>query len=342
MYTISVGNAFGHSIYTDLMMQEITEGVNAAFDNIDKIFAEYHQSLLSPENMEAELFGEAQAPQQQQAQPAKKGIAASLGAAIRSLISAFGQMISRLGEAFMSNDAKLRKQQEEIQRQLNADPDLKKKVMALSAEGVLNIQDMKDINQLSEEVDKLLAEKDPKTLSGKLAKLKKEWDDPHGKFLKRVGAATAVVGLAAGCYKLYNDVKSGKEKTIANGKKRRESLNKLYEEIERQHASPIPPTKDQRANSKENLKGINYSSDWSKTVTGTEAKLAAIKFEQGCYNEAINILHHNYSECSKGQQFILKFLGNKKNKTIAPEKSVFQKAVSDAQLGNKLNPKDKK
>lgn len=340
MYTISVGNAFGHSIYTDLMMQEITEGVNAAFDNIDKIFAEYHQSLLSPENMEAELFGEAQAPQQ--AQPAKKGIVASLGAAIRGLISAFGQMIARLGEAFMSNDAKLRKQQEDIQRQLSANPDLKKKVMALSAEGVLNIQDMKDINQLSEEVDKLLAEKDPKTLSGKLAKLKKEWDDPHGKFLKRVAAATAVVGLAAGCYKLYNDVKSGKEKTIANGKKRRESLNKLYEEIERQHQSPLPPTKDQRANSKENLKGINYSSDWSKTVTGTEAKLAAIKFEQGCYNEAINILHHNYSECSKGQQFILKFLGNKKNKTIAPEKSVFQKAVSDAQLGNKLNPKDKK
>lgn len=338
MYTISVGNAFGHSIYTDLMMQEITEGVNAAFDNIDKIFAEYHQSLLSPENMEAELFGEAQAPQQQQ--PAKKGIAASLGAAIRSLISAFGQMISRLGEAFMSNDAKLRKQQEEIQRQLNADPDLKKKVMALSAEGVLNIQDMKDINQLSEEVDKLLAEKDPKTLSGKLAKLKKEWDDPHGKFLKRVGAATAVVGLAAGCYKLYSDVKNGKEKTLNCSKKRRESLNTLYEEIEKQHRTAGPMTKDDTK--LKNMKSINFSSDWSKTVTGTEAKLAAIKFEQGCYNEAINILHHNYSECSKGQQFILKFLGNKKNKTIAPEKSVFQKAVSDAQLGNKLNPKDKK
>lgn len=340
MYTISVGNAFGHSIYTDLMMQEITEGVNAAFDNIDKIFAEYHQSLLSPENMEAELFSEAQAPQQQPAQPAKKGIAASLGAAIRSLISAFGQMISRLGEAFMSNDAKLRKQQEEIQRQLNADPDLKKKVMALSAEGVLNIQDMKDINQLSEEVDKLLAEKDPKTLSGKLAKLKKEWDDPHGKFLKRVGAATAVVGLAAGCYKLYSDVKNGKEKALNCSKKRRESLNTLYEEIEKQHRTAGPMTKDDTK--LKNMKSINFSSDWSKTVTGTEAKLAAIKFEQGCYNEAINILHHNYSECSKGQQFILKFLGNKKNKTIAPEKSVFQKAVSDAQLGNKLNPKDKK
>ena len=338
MYTISVGNAFGHSIYTDLMMQEITEGVNAAFDNIDKIFAEYHQSLLSPENMEAELFGEAQAPQQ--AQPAKKGIAASLGAAIRSLISAFGQMIARLGEAFMSNDAKLRKQQEEIQRQLSANPDLKKKVMALSAEGVLNIQDMKDINQLSEEVDKLLAEKDPKTLSGKLAKLKKEWDDPHGKFLKRVGAAAAVVGLAAGCYKLYNDVKNGKEKTLNCSKKRRESLNTLYEEIEKQHRTAGPMTKDDTK--LKNMKSINFSSDWSKTVTGTEAKLAAIKFEQGCYNEAINILHHNYSECSKGQQFILKFLGNKKNKTIAPEKSVFQKAVSDAQLGNKLNPKDKK
>ena len=101
MYTISVGNAFGHSIYTDLMMQEITEGVNAAFDNIDKIFAEYHQSLLSPENMEAELFGEAKKDPvpaaQPQAQPVQsQGIVASLGAAIRSLIAAFGKMIQRI------------------------------------------------------------------------------------------------------------------------------------------------------------------------------------------------------------------------------------------------------
>ena len=97
MYTISVGNAFGHSIYTDLAVQEITEGVNTAFENIDRMFAEYHQSLLSPENIEAELFGEAKkeapVPQQAPQQPTQnKGVVASLGAAIRTLISAFGQM----------------------------------------------------------------------------------------------------------------------------------------------------------------------------------------------------------------------------------------------------------
>ena len=338
MYTISVGNAFGHSIYTDLAVQEITEGVNAAFDNIDRIFAEYHQSLLSPEHMEAELFGEAKkeepVPQQapQQSAPSK-GIVASLGAAIRGLISAFGQMIQRLGDAFMSNDARLRKQQEEIQRQLAANPDLKKKVMALSAEGVLDIKDMRDINQLSEEVDKILAEKDPKTIRGKLEKLKKEWDDPNGKFLKRVAAAGTVVGLAATCYKLYGDLKKGREDTIACGKKRQDTLKTLNDIIEKQHNTGPVTSKEQL----DNMKRINNSSDWAKTVTAAEAKLALIKFEQGCCNDAINILHHNYGQCSKGEKIIMRFFGNKKNKEVAYNKSPFQQAIKNAEASKTID-----
>lgn len=289
MYTISVGNAFGHSIYTDLMMQEITEGVNAAFDNIDKIFAEYHQSLLSPENMEAELFGEAQDPQQ--AQPAKKGIAASLGAAIRSLISAFGQMIARLGEAFMSNDAKLRRQQEELQKQLAEHPDLKRKVMALSAEGAIDLKDMKDINQLSAEVDKLMEEKDPKTLKGKLEKLKKEWDDPNGKFLKRVAAVGAVAGIVTTIYKGYQSVHGFGKDAGERGKKTQKSLQGLYNLLEQEH---VDVTK----------------------VNNIEAKLAARKFEQGCYQEAISIANHNSSELSKGFNIVMKVFGNKKGKSF--------------------------
>ena len=338
MYTISVGNAFGHSIYTDLMMQEITEGVTDAFDNIDRIFAEYHQSLLSPENMEAELFGEAKkdtpAPQQAPQQPApSRGFAASLGAAIRSLINAFSQMVQRLGEAFMSNDAKIRKQQEEIQRQLAANPDLKKKVMALSAEGVLDIKDMRDINELSAEVDKILAEKDPKTIRGKLAQLKKEWDDPNGKFLKRVAAIGAVVGLAGTCYKLYGELKKGREATIACGKKRQETLKTLNDVIEKQHNTQGPVSKEQLAN----MKRINNSSDWAKTVTAAEAKLALIKFEQGCCNDAINILHHNYGQCSKGEKIIMRVFGNKKNKEVSYNKSPFQQAIKNAETSRTID-----
>lgn len=329
MYTISVGNAFGHSIYTDLMMQEITEGVNAAFDNIDKIFAEYHQSLLSPENMEAELFGEAKKdpvpPAQPQAQPVQsQGIVASLGAAIRSLIAAFGKMIQRIGEAFMSNDAKIRKQQEELQRQLAAHPDLKQKVMALSAEGAIDIKDMKDINQLSAEVDKLMEEKDPQTLKGKLAKLKKEWDDPNGKFLKRIDAVGRAVGLVTILYKAHKSVHDFGKDSGDRAKQTQKNLQDLNDMLQKAGGDP-------------------------KTVNNLEAKIAARKLEQGCYQEALTIANHDYSELNKGYQILLKVFGNSKGKEIGKYKSNLQKAERNAhmktmvdEISNMKDAKDKK
>ena len=295
MYTISVGNAFGHSIYSDLVVQEITEGVNTAFENIDRIFAEYHQSLLSPENMEAELFWEAKkeepVPQQAPQQPTQnKGIAATLGAAIRTLIGAFGQMIQRIGEMFMGSDARLRKQQEELQRQLAAHPDLKRKVMSLSAEGVIDLRDMKDINELSAEVDKLMEEKDPQTLKGKLAKLKKEWDDPNGKFLKTITAVGAVAGLATTLYNGSKSLHNFGSDAKTRSKKSQENIQGLYNFL----------------NGKD---GVDVN-----TINDVEAKLAARKFEQGCYQEALSIAKHNSNELTKGYGFLMKIFGNKADK----------------------------
>lgn len=301
MYTISVGNAFGHSIYSDLAVQEITEGVNTAFENIDRIFAEYHQSLLSPENMEAELFGEAKkeapAPQQAPQQPTQnKGVVASLGAAIRTLISAFGQMIQRIGEMFMGSDARLRKQQEELQRQLAANPDLKRKVMSLSAQGVIDLKDMKDINQLSEEVDKLMEEKDPQTLKGKLAKLKKEWNDPNGKFLKTITAVGTVAGLATILYNGSKALHNFGSDAKSRSKKSQENIQGLYNFLNSH-------TDDK------GKKDVNVN-----TINDVEAKLAARKFEQGCYQEALSIAQHNSSELSKGYGFVMRIFGNKADK----------------------------
>lgn len=341
MYTISVGNAFGHSIYSDLAVQEITEGVNAAFENIDRIFAEYHQSLLYPENMEAELFGEAKkeapVPQQAPQQPTQsKGIAATLGAAIRTLIGAFGQMIQRIGEMFMGSDARLRKQQEELQRQLAANPDLKRKVMSLSAEGAIDLKDMKDINQLSAEVDKLMEEKDPQTLKGKLAKLKKEWDDPNGKFLKTVTAVGAVATLVTTLYKgsqaLHNFGSDAKDRS----KKSQENVQGLYNFLNNH--------KDDKGNKTVDI----------ETVNDVEAKLAARKFEQGCYQEALSIAQHNSSELSKGYGIVMKIFGNKKGKdgkykTFGGKdkngkdksKSFLQRVGANADLAAELKPKNK-
>lgn len=341
MYTISVGNAFGHSIYTDLAVQEITEGVNTAFENIDRIFAEYHQSLLSPENMEAELFGEAKkeapVPQQAPQQPTQnKGIAATLGAAIRTLIGAFGQMIQRIGEMFMGSDARLRKQQEELQRQLAANPELKRKVMSLSAQGAIDLKDMKDINELSTEVDKLMEEKDPQTLKGKLAKLKKEWDDPNGKFLKTITAIGTVAGLATTLYKGSQALHSFGSDAKSRSKKSQENIQGLYNFLNNH--------KDKDGNNTVNI----------KTVNDVEAKLAARKFEQGCYQEALSIAQHNSSELSKGYSIILKLFGNKadkdgKYKTFGGKdkngkeksKSLLQRVGDNAKLAAEMKAKDK-
>lgn len=334
MYKVSIGNAFGHSIYNDLTAAEITEGVTNAYDKIDRIFTEYKVSLLSPENMEADLFGEATT-----AQPQNQGFVASLGAAIRVLITSFGKMIERIGEMFMSNDAKIRKQQQQLERELAANPDLKRKVMALSASGVINLKDIKDINELSKEVDKLMEEKDPKTLRGKLEKLKKEWDDPNGKFLKRVAAIGATVGLVATIYKATTSLRGFKDDITNGSKHNKDTMGKLVEGLRSQISED------------EMNKGVAVPKDVldkkvSKKlddVTLWEAKLAAKKFEHGCYQQSLQIMNHNYSELNKGQQFIARFFGNSKGKTVknAPLKRALDNVNAQAKFFPKADKPDK-
>ena len=103
--------------------------------------------------------------------------------------------------------------------------------------------------------------------------------------------------------------------------------------IEKQHNTQGPVSKEQM----DNMKRINNSSDWAKTVTAAEAKLALIKFEQGCCNDAINILHHNYGQCSKGEKIIMRFFGNKKNKEVAYNKSPFQQAIKNAEASKTID-----
>lgn len=330
MYKVSIGNAFGHSIYSDLAVAEITEGVTNAFDKIDRIFTEYHVSLLSPENMEAELFGEA-------VEGPSKGFVERLGAAIRSLISAFGQMIEKLGEMFMTNDAKLRKQQEQIERELAKDPDLKKKVMSLSAAGAINLKDIKDINELSKEVDKLMEEKNPKTIKGKLEKLKKEWDDPNGKFLKRIAAIGATVGLVTTIYKVSTSLRGFKDDATKGAKHTQETMQKLAEGLRNEtkkyvkdnHSTLSDADKEKMVNDITDLK-VN-------SVTAYEAKIAAKKFEHGCYQDALNILNHNYREVGKAQARVLKYLGNKGTKAV--KNAPLASALNNADASAIFNPK---
>lgn len=277
MYKVGLSTAFGESIYAESYIDELNKGVSRAYDIVENIFQEYTLEQLSPERLEESLFGEAE-----QSQEVPQSFVEKLGAAIRNLVIQIGKFIENLGTHFMSGEAQVRKAQEQLEKELAAHPDLKKKVMQLSTEGVINLRDMKDINELSKEVDKLMEEKDPKTLKGKIEKLKKEWDSPDGKFLKTVAAAGAVAGLLVSCYKINEYCTKNKKDTLESAKASQKVMRELGEQIVKK----------------------GYKTD---QISNYRMKVALKQWEQDKRAEALRTLDYNQKQCTKGYAILERF-----------------------------------
>lgn len=277
MYKVGLSTAFGESIYAESYIDELNKGVSRAYDIVENIFQEYTLEQLSPERLEESLFGEAE-----QSQEVPQSFVEKLGAAIRNLVIQIGKFIENLGTHFMSGEAQARKAQEQLEKELAAHPDLKKKVMQLSTEGAINLRDMKDINELSKEVDKLMEEKDPKTLKGKIEKLKKEWDNPDGKFLKTVAAAGAVAGLLVSCYKINEYCTKNKKDTLESAKASQKVMRELGEQIVKK----------------------GYKTD---QISNYRMKVALKQWEQDKRAEALRTLDYNQKQCTKGYAILERF-----------------------------------
>ena len=277
MYKVGLSTAFGESIYAESYIDELNKGVSRAYDIVENIFQEYTLEQLSPERLEESLFGEAE-----QSQEVPQSFVETLGAAIRNLVIQIGKFIENLGTHFMSGEAQARKAQEQLEKELAAHPDLKKKVMQLSTEGAINLRDMKDINELSKEVDKLMEEKDPKTLKGKIEKLKKEWDSPDGKFLKTVAAAGAVAGLLVSCYKINEYCTKNKKDTLESAKASQKVMRELGEQIVKK----------------------GYKTD---QISNYRMKVALKQWEQDKRAEALRTLDYNQKQCTKGYAILERF-----------------------------------
>lgn len=277
MYKVGLSTAFGESIYAESYIDELNKGVSRAYDIVENIFQEYTLEQLSPERLEESLFGEAE-----QSQEVPQSFVEKLGAAIRNLVIQIGKFIENLGTHFMSGEAQARKAQEQLEKELAAHPDLKKKVMQLSTEGAINLRDMKDINELSKEVDKLMEEKDPKTLKGKIEKLKKDWDNPDGRFLKTVAAAGAVAGLLVSCYKINEYCTKNKKDTLESAKASQKVMRELGEQIVKK----------------------GYKTD---QISNYRMKVALKQWEQDKRAEALRTLDYNQKQCTKGYAILERF-----------------------------------
>lgn len=220
---------------TDILYHEYTMDVFNCFDDIDTVFKEQQMMALSPEFMEEELFGEAKKePKEDAGEDApKKSFVTRLGAKIRELIAKLKEMMTKFLSHFKKEDQTMKQQQALIDAAFHQDPSLKNQVIELAKSGNLNFTDIKNINELQDEVNKLLEEKNPTTLKGKFEKLKKKWEDPENtKTVKRVKAAgtiisvvTAIIGIGTALGKRKTTIMDASQET-------QRRINSLMRELE--------------------------------------------------------------------------------------------------------------
>lgn len=282
MYLIGNKNAFGYGSIESLYYRDFTEGYDECGAKIDSIFNEYNALLLSPEYMMQDMF-EAEGAKS----PDSTNFVARLGKAIRELIKQIGENIKKFLSSFKKEDETFNKNQALIEAALKQDPDLNKKVLELAKSGALDIHDIKDLNELQAEVDKLMEEKNPKTLKGKFEKLKKKWDDPTvTKIAKRVAFITSVVTLAAGLYKLRQHIRDNSKFVQEKVARTQKSLSEMTDYM-----------------------AVHEHLDATQ-MSVLQQKIAIKKWEAGKMGEATAIVNGDYSNINKVTGKILNWSKN--------------------------------
>lgn len=302
MYLIGCKNLQSLGVSTtDLLYREYTTDVFGCFDDIDGLFKEQQMMALTPDNMEQELFGEAKAEKEEGPAP-KVSFVTRLGAKIRELIAKFKEMVTKFMMRFKKEDEVMKQQQALIEAAFRQDPSLKSQVIELAKSGNLNFTDIKNINELQAEVEKLMEEKDPKTLKGKFEKLKKKWDDPENtKTVKRVKAVGQVVALVTAVIGIGVAVSKTKNTIIGDSKKTQETLAAFTKDLEALGDPSKSPYGDKyKLNKKEAEIGL------------LQMKMAIQKYSMDKYGEAFAILSDDMNQVNGVLKHITKVVDSTK------------------------------
>ena len=230
MYRVGYKNADVLGISTEeLLCQEFMNDLDSCFEDVEHLFEECKLKELTPEHIGASMFVEKEEP----AKPVEKGIVSKLGAAVLSLIQKLSDTLKKFMSRFQKEDEVSKRQRALVEAAIKKDPSLKKQVIDLAQTGALNLQDIKTINELETEVDKLLEEKNPKTLKGKFEKLKKKWDDPgNTKTAKRIAFAASTVALLTAVVKLVPSITDSITKTREYMQNSNNELRNIYNTLE--------------------------------------------------------------------------------------------------------------
>lgn len=204
MYKISCETC-NDTIMSKVLFEEYHAPIDQCFREINQIIEESLAPSLRINDVEAEMFGEASSSGNKMVTP--NAVAKKIGNTIRTLIEKIKEMGRKFLDAFRKQDAGLQKVSDDMRKVIKQHPELKDQVILNAKEGSLMLRDIEDIKKFESEYKKMAAEKDPSKLKAAFAKFKNKWDDPESsKMLKRVGAAAAVVGLAASIFTLIKKI----------------------------------------------------------------------------------------------------------------------------------------
>lgn len=230
MYKISYETC-NDTIMSKVLFEEYHAPIDRCFREINQIIEETIAPSLRINDVETEMFGEAGNTGNKMVTP--NAVAKKIGNSIKTLIEKIKEMGRKFLNTFRKQDTELQKMNDRMRKAIKEHPELKDQIILSAKEGSLMLRDIEDIKKFESEYKKMAAEKDPSKLKSAFAKFKNKWDDPESsKTLKRVGAAAAVVGLAASIFTLVkkmDDAGSVLRKANEDSIKEAQEIQRLFE-----------------------------------------------------------------------------------------------------------------
>lgn len=323
--------------FTDALQMDYMSEVAACFTDIEALFAEAKLDTYTVDNLEEELFEEAKKDKKSVATPKEEpkptqvseSFAAKLGRKIKELVRKIKEAIMRFTDAIRGRDREYEKVQAEIEKCMKEDPSLKNLVLTAASEGLMDWRDTRSITEFREAVEKISAEKNPKTFKQKFEALKKKWDSPdRSKTASRIAFLTAALGLGAALYKFMPGLKKASKELKDASISDQEALNRFAETVNKGVEEGVYKNMEDMNIVQLNIALRKYSQN--KTADMERALLKDYDKMNGILKKALNMISKTPGNVKKKKDFMYADLGVK----IDKNKEKLEKLTSDKDYKN--------
>lgn len=314
--------------------------VSECFADINALFAEARMDLINPDNIGLEIFEEKTdkpktsfVNKTSKSETGSPSFAARLGKKIKELIEKIKNIIVSFTDAIRGKDREYEKVQAEIEKRMRKDPSLKSMVIDAAEKGLIDYRDIRYITEFDEAVEKITAEKNPKTFKQKFAAFKKKWEDPSKtKTASRIAFVASVISLSVALYKFMPGLKEATNKLRDGRKRDAEELKKFAEYLNSEEA------KEKGLRSIEEMDAVQLRMAFHSFVNSKRMEMERqVSRDYDQMNSILKKVVTGVNNSKSGQKTKDKFLHADYDVKISKSKSTVDKLKSDYDKVQKTN-----